>query len=163
MHSRILYLNIFYFRNGFTLIQNTFNVCIQRLHFNVWIHFLVHFRFFEDNHGFDHGLFFLSLLILRATEKYRSIVLSFRFTSFFKQEFYFLYFPFRRRILSFIGRLIILVRWVVVTGAPSFRNLLEIWSVPEDSATYKVFTIFSTDVNSALSKTKSSHSFRICL
>ena len=44
-----------------------------------------------------------------------------------------------------------------------FRNLAEIWSIPEALTTSKFFKVFSNDVICTLCKTNSSYLLRICL
>ena len=56
-----------------------------------------------------------------------------------------------------------LARWIAITEAQSFRNLVEIRSIPEGFTASVFFKILSTVVTSTLYKTRPSHSFWICL
>ena len=74
---------------------------------------------------------------------------------FLKKGFIFAILHFDGNVSSFIDVLIILARWIAITGAPSFKNPAEIWSIPEGLTTSIFFKIFSTDNISTFCKTKS--------
>ena len=52
-------------------------------------------------------------------------------------------------------------RWIAITGAPTLRNLAEIWSIPDALVISKFSKIFSTDITTTKKKKKLSHLLRI--
>ena len=67
---------------------------------------------------------------------------------FLNKGFFFATLNFEKKVLSVMGKFVMLARWIVVTRAPSLRNLAEIWSILEDLTASKFFKVLSTVVTS---------------
>ena len=52
-----------------------------------------------------------------------------------------------------------MTRSVAITGAPTLRNLAEIWPIPDALVISKFSKIFSTDITSTLCKNKNDHTY----
>ena len=71
---------------------------------------------------------------------------------FVNKGFTFVIFRFYGKVLSFIDKFIMLVRWIAITGTTFLISLAEIWSIPEALATSKFFKILSHVVTSTFAE-----------